>query len=281
MAEQRRKVVFISGASSGIGNSCAAFLAKKGFIVYGTSRNPSKAQRKADEFFNLLPMDILDGESVRQAVASVLDKEGCIDLLLCNAGMGIAGPAEETPLEDAQRQMDTNFLGAVRLIQETLPAMRKAGRGMILVTSSIGGRIGLPFQAFYSASKFALEGFVDALRMEIKHFGVQAALIEPGDFRSGFTASRNKLATEEGGPYAELAAAALNKAEADENGGADPVAIARLVHKLALSERLKPRYTVGSFAQRLAVVLKDFLPDTLVERGVMSYYGMARRTPRR
>jgi NAD(P)-dependent dehydrogenase (short-subunit alcohol dehydrogenase family) len=168
MPDQKKQVVFISGASSGIGNACAAFLAKKGYIVYGTSRKPAKAPRKADEFFELISMDLSDTASIHAAVKLVLEKEGRIDVLLCNAGMGISGPVEESPLEDIRRQMDINFLGAVQLIQAVLPAMRQAGSGRILVTGSIAGRIGLPFQAFYSASKFALEGFVEALRMEIR-----------------------------------------------------------------------------------------------------------------
>ncbi len=277
MPELKKQVVFISGASSGIGNACAAFLAKKGYTVYGTSRKPAKAQRKADEFFELIAMDLSDTASIQAAVKLVLEKEGRIDLLLCNAGMGIGGPAEETPLEDIRRQMDTNFLGTVQLIQATLPAMRQAGSGRILVTGSIAGRIGLPFQAFYSASKYALEGFVEALRMEIKGFGVQAALIEPGDFRSGFTEARQKSSALPGSPYGEAAAVALAKAELDEKNGGYPIDIARLVLSLSRSKRLSVRYTVGSLGQRIAAALKPILPSRLAERLIMAYFGLAGR----
>lgn len=277
MPELKKQVVFISGASSGIGNACAAFLAKKGYTVYGTSRKPAKAQRKADEFFELIAMDLSDTASIQAAVKLVLEKEGRIDLLLCNAGMGIGGPAEETPLEDIRRQMDTNFLGTVQLIQATLPAMRQAGSGRILVTGSIAGRIGLPFQAFYSASKYALEGFVEALRMEIKGFGVQAALIEPGDFRSGFTEARQKSSALPGSPYGEAAIIALAKAELDEKNGGYPIDIARLVLSLSRSKRLSVRYTVGSLGQRIAAALKPILPSRLAERLIMAYFGLAGR----
>jgi NAD(P)-dependent dehydrogenase (short-subunit alcohol dehydrogenase family) len=277
MPELKKQVVFISGASSGIGNACAAFLAKKGYTVYGTSRKPAKAQRKADEFFELIAMDLSDTASIQAAVKLVLEKEGRIDLLLCNAGMGIGGPAEETPLEDIRRQMDTNFLGTVQLIQAVLPAMRQAGSGRILVTGSIAGRIGLPFQAFYSASKYALEGFVEALRMEIKGFGVQAALIEPGDFRSGFTEARQKAAPPPGSPYGEAAGIALAKAELDEKNGGYPIDIARLVLSLSRTRRLSVRYTVGSLGQRIAAALKPILPSRLAERLIMAYFGLAGR----
>jgi NAD(P)-dependent dehydrogenase (short-subunit alcohol dehydrogenase family) len=279
MPDQKKQVVFISGASSGIGNACAAFLAKKGYIVYGTSRKPEKAQRKADEFFELISMDLNDTASIQAAVKLVLEKEGRIDVLLCNAGMGIGGPAEESPLEDIRRQMDTNFLGAVQLIQAALPAMRQAGSGRILVTSSIGGRIGLPFQAFYSASKFALEGFVEALRMEIRAFGIQAALIEPGDFRSGFTEARQKASALPGSPYETAAGKALEKAERDERNGGYPIDIARLVLALIRAKRLSVRYTVGSLGQRLAAAIKPILPSRLAEFAIMAYYGLAGRKP--
>ncbi|HAE23274.1 MAG TPA: short-chain dehydrogenase/reductase [Spirochaetaceae bacterium] len=277
MIEQKKPVVFISGASSGIGNACATFLAKKGCLVYGTSRKPAKVQRKADEFFELIAMDLNDSASIQAAVRLVLEKEGRIDLLLCNAGMGIGGPAEECPLEDIRRQMDTNFLGAVQLIQAVLPAMRQAGSGRILVTSSIGGRIGLPFQAFYSASKFALEGFVEGLRMEIKGFGVQAALIEPGDFRSGFTEARKKTATLPGSPYEASAGIALAKAELDEKNGGYPIDIARLVLALTRKKKLAVRYTVGSLGQRIAAGIKPILPSRLAEYAIMAYYGLSGR----
>ncbi len=277
MTELKKQVVFISGASSGIGNACAAFLAKKGHLVYGTSRKPAKAQRKADEFFELIAMDLSDAASIQAAVRLVLEKEGRIDLLVCNAGMGISGPAEESPLEDIRRQMDTNFLGSVQLIQAALPAMRQAGSGKILVTSSIAGRIGLPFQAFYSASKYALEGFVEALRMEIKGFGIQATLIEPGDFRSGFTEARQKAAPLPASPYAEAAGIALAKAEQDEINGGYPIDIARLVLALMRAKRLAVRYTVGSLGQRIAAAIKPLLPSRFAEFLIMAYYGLLGR----
>lgn len=272
MAESNKRVVFVTGASSGIGNSCATFLAKKGFVVYGTSRNPRAYAKKADEFFELLTMDVCNDASVKGAVEAVLSREGRIDVLMCNAGMGIAGSIEEAPVADVAMQMDVNFMGAVRTIQAVLPGMRKRGSGTILVTSSIGGRMGLPFTGFYCASKFALEGLVEALRLEIRQFGVQACLLEPGDFRSGFTASRITQKFAEDSPYAANVDRALAVVVHDEMNGANPVEIARLVLRLLSKRRLRVRYTVGSFFQTAAVAVRPFLSDTLAEKLLALYY---------
>ena len=186
MALKDRQVVLITGASRGIGNTCAAFLAKRGHIVYGTSRTPVARQRKMDEFFELLPMDNKDEKSIEAVVSSIVEKEGRIDLVVCNAGRTIFGAVEDTPSAQGFEQIDINFMGTARLIKAVLPVMRRNKSGTILVVSSIAGRIGLPYNAYYSASKFALEGFVESLRLELATTGIQIALIEPGSIRTGF-----------------------------------------------------------------------------------------------
>ncbi|MBN1518791.1 MAG: SDR family oxidoreductase [Spirochaetales bacterium] len=279
MADTRKRVVLVTGASSGIGNSTATYLAKKGYKVYGTSRAPDSRPRRADEFFELVKMDTQNSDSVRKALDGILSAEGRLDALICNAGMGISGPVEETPIDDVIRQMDVNFVGTVRTIQAVLPSMRVAGGGTILVLSSIMGKVALPFQSFYTASKFALEGFMEGLRMETRRFGIRAALIEPGDFRTGFTASRRKAELAEGSPYGPWVNSALGIAEHDEQNGADPILIARLAHRLIQARSLKARYTVGPFAQRALIALRPFLPDALVEFGVMAMYGQLGKKP--
>ena len=271
MAENGKRVVLVTGASSGLGNACATYLSKKGYAVYGTSRDPQAAQRKADEFFELIRMDAEDDDSVKLAVDYVLEKEGRIDVLLCNAGMGIAGPVEETPAPEAARQMDVNFLGAARVVTATLPSMRKTG-GTILVTGSIAGRAGVPFQAYYSASKFALEGFVESLRMELKPFPVRIAIVEPGDFRTGFTAARSTAAVPEGSPYREAMVRAIGVMEHDEREGSNPIEMARLVYALLGRKRLRVRYTVGPLFERFAAGLKRVIPSRWYEAIMASYY---------
>lgn len=272
MAKSRQAVVLVTGASSGLGNAVATFLAKKSLKVYGTSRDPSARPRKADEFFDLLPMDSADGDSVEAAVAEVLRREGRIDALVCNAGMGIAGPVEETPVDEAVRQMDVNFFGAVRAVKAVLPEMRAKG-GTILVIGSMAGLTGIPFQAYYSASKYALEGFVESLRLELKPFPVRLAIVEPGDFRTGFTAAR-KILTRPDSPYAAYASNAISQMERDERGGALPILMARLVHRLLSKRRLATRYRVGMLFQRVFIAAKPFIPSGLFELGFSAMYGL-------
>ncbi|OHD19576.1 MAG: hypothetical protein A2Y38_25220, partial [Spirochaetes bacterium GWB1_59_5] len=289
--DNRKRVVLVTGASSGIGNASATQLAKKGYAVYGTSRFPEDRRRRADEFFELIRMDVTDDDSVSTAVAYIVAREGHIDALLCCAGIGIAGAVEETPITEASRQFDVNFLGVARTVQAVLPAMKATG-GSILILGSMAGLVGVPFQAYYSASKFALEGFVDSLRMELadagimirrksgnkvekrreKKTGVQVSLIQPGDFKTGFTAARAVFGLAEGGPYTEAGRRALSVMEESEKAGSDPILVARLVLKLLNRKRIKARYAVGPLAQRFAMAMRIMLPRSIQERILMSYY---------
>ena len=191
----RPLVVLVTGASSGIGKACAELLFARGCRVYGTSRQAPRAlveARTSDlaPLLRMIPLDVTSDDSVDAAVGVVLACEGRLDAVVNNAGFGVAGAAELTTIEEAREQFETNFFGTVRVCRAVLPVMRQQGSGRILNISSIAGRIGIPFQAFYSASKFAIEGFSEALRMEVAPFGVKVVLIEPGDFRTGFTAAR-------------------------------------------------------------------------------------------
>jgi len=271
MADRRRRVVLVTGASSGLGNACATQLAKKGYVVYGTGRSPVAKNRRADEFFEMIRMDSTDDDSVHTAVSYVLAKEERIDALICCAGMGLAGSVEDTPIFDASRQLDVNFLGTARAVREALPGMRVSG-GTILVVGSMAGRVGVPFQAYYAASKFALEGFVDSLRMELGRLPVRVSLIEPGDFRTGFTAARQAFGLSGDGPYAEAGARALSVMEESERAGADPVLFARLTLKLLDKKRLRARYTTGLTPQRVALAMHRILPRRLYELMLMAYF---------
>ena len=268
-------VVLITGASSGIGKACAEHLHARGYRVYGTSRRVSgTAPRTAG--FEMIAMDVTSEHSVRQAVELLLSREGRLDVVVNNAGDGIAGSIEDTSLEEARQQLDTNFFGTLRVCRAALPVMRRQGAGLIVNISSLGGLIGLPFQGLYSASKFAVEGMTEVLRMEVRPFGVRVALIEPGDFRTSFTAQRRKaVAAQTPGAYSAHFAKALATMERDEAGGADPRAVAMLLQRIINSRSPRPRYKVGGFFQKLSVgLLRKILPQKLFEYLLMASYGI-------
>ncbi|MGD1994460.1 MAG: SDR family oxidoreductase, partial [Anaerolineae bacterium] len=188
MSDNEKEVVLITGASSGIGKACADHLVQQGYRVFGTSRRapfPPQPAKPGEPV--MIRLDVDDEASVGQVVGHLHQSVGHIDVVVNNAGFGVAGAVEDTTLAEARAQMETNFFGVVRVCRAVLPRMRERGAGLIVNVSSLGGVIALPFQAFYSASKFAVEGFTEALRMEVKPFGVQVVLIQPGDLSTGFT----------------------------------------------------------------------------------------------
>lgn len=262
-------VVLITGISSGFGLESARLLSLRGYTVYGTVRR--EVERLAG--VNYLFADVTDRQAVQKAVEQVLVREGRLDAIVCNAGMGVGGPVEYTTPEDARLQMETNFGGAISLIQAALRPMRLAHSGRIICVTSIGGLMGLPYQAFYSASKFALEGFCEALRLEVKSLGIQVTTVAPGDFSTGFTASRRKVSEEAETSYPAYAAG-MRKIEHDERGGLKPEAVARTIEKILRSPRPAPRYVVASPEQRLSVLLKRLLPSRLFSRILGAYYGL-------
>ncbi len=267
-ALKKGDVVLVTGATSGLGRAVAERLASSGYRVYGTGRNP-----KTDESpsFTLIRMDVTDEKSVRAAVQEILEKEGRIDAVLCNAGSGIAGSVEETPIQEVRYQMETVFFGTLRTLQAVLPAMRKKGGGVVLCVSSIAGRAAVPFQGFYSASKYALEGLVESLRYEVRPYNIRCALIEPGDFRTGFTDARKKTASLES-PYSEAMARALGVMEKDERSGFPPARMAELVERLLSKKKLRVRYTVGPAFERFAAGIKRVLPSRVYESLFALYY---------
>ena len=181
-------VILITGITSGFGRAMASRLQADGHKVYGTHRKDCEPIPGV----TYIKADVRDPESADATVKAVLDAEGHIDVFINNAGMGIGGPLEFTPFEDAQMQMDVNFMGMVRFLNAVVPVMRAQRHGHIICISSIGGLMGLPYQGMYSASKFAIEGYCEALRLELRQFGIHVTTINPGDFFTGFTAARSK-----------------------------------------------------------------------------------------
>ncbi|MBE5817275.1 MAG: SDR family NAD(P)-dependent oxidoreductase, partial [Clostridiales bacterium] len=178
------KVVLVTGASSGIGFACAEYFASKGLKVYGTTRRLSEG-KAYPKGVTMLELDICIDESVERAVNAVMKAEGRIDILVNNAGCGIAGAIEDTSVSEAQGQMDTNFMGIHRMCKWVLPYMRSASMGSIVNISSVAGFVPIPFQAFYTASKYAVEAYTRALRLEVKPFGIRVSAVEPGDTCTG------------------------------------------------------------------------------------------------
>jgi NAD(P)-dependent dehydrogenase (short-subunit alcohol dehydrogenase family) len=266
-------VVLVTGASSGFGLATAEHLAKSGYCVFGTSRRATALAPYGA--YQLLPMDVDDDESVRRGVEAVLERAGRIDVVVNNAGIGYGGAVEDTSIEEARAHLETNFFGAVRVCRAVLPTMRGQGSGTIVNISSIAGLVGIPFQAFYSASKFALEGFSEALRLEVQPFGIRVVLVEPGDARTGFTANRRRTAASLENPaYRALCDRALAVMEADEEGGFAPELLAHLVERIIRSRSPRLRYTLAPLPIRLAATLKKVVPSGLFEWGLARYYGL-------
>jgi NAD(P)-dependent dehydrogenase (short-subunit alcohol dehydrogenase family) len=274
MKKENRRVVLVTGASSGIGLACASHLAGRGFRVYGTSRRAAAAAGAPGDV-TMLAADVTDDRSVEQAVAKVLELEGRLDIVVNNAGMGIAGPVENTGIEQAKAQFEVNFFGVLRVCRAVLPAMRNQRSGYIVNIGSIGGILAIPYQSMYSASKFALEGLSEALRMEVRPFGIRVVVIEPGDHKTALT--ENRQFTETSGAtaaYGPSFAAALAKTAHDEQSGPGPEQIARLLHRIVNQHRPRLRYTIGPAPQRAAVWLKRLMPYSLLEYSMSTYYGL-------
>ena len=261
-------VILITGITSGFGRAMAQQLSEDGHKVYGTHRLdcdpiPGVTYIKAD---------VRDEESLRMAVDTVMEKEGCIDTVISNAGMGIGGPLEFTSIDDAQRQMDVNFMGMVRLLNQVVPVMRRQRHGHIICISSIGGLMGLPYQGMYSASKFAIEGYCEALRLELRRFGIHVTVINPGDFFTGFTAARTKNLPPDAAAAYPGYSASMASIESDERSGLQPDYLARRMSRIVRKRRPANRYIIATFVQRLSVTLKAILPAKWYDRILASYY---------
>ena len=266
--KKMQKVILITGASSGFGRETAHLLAQKGHIVYGTSRKPL-----GDPLINTLQMDGRQPETIQNAVNQILEKEGRIDVLINNAGMGIGGSIELATEEEVQLQMGTNFFGMTNVCKCVLPVFRKQRSGKIINLSSIGGVMGLPYQGYYSASKFAIEGYSEALAAEVKGFGISVSLVEPGDFATNFTASRkNSEATLNDPDYGESFRRSLSLIEKEENGGLKPVVLAKKICKIVDTGKPKFRYVVANFEQKLSVLLKKIVSGNMFIGILRDYY---------
>ena len=222
-------------------------------------------------------MDVDDDDSVRSGVAGMLAAGGRIDALVASAGWGLAGAVEQCTIEEAKAQLETNFWGCVRVLQQVLPAMRAQGGGRIVLMSSIGGVIGIPFQAFYSASKFALEGLGEALAYEVAPLGVHVTLVEPGNVKTDFTASRRTAQAAVGDPvYGAALAKAVGLMERDEANGVPAAGVAAVARRVLESRRPPRRVSVGKAGERAGLLAKRLLPFRAFETAAKSSLGVLR-----
>lgn len=251
------KIVLVTGASGGIGYETAKLFVQNGAKVYGTSRKGGEQR----DGITMLKMDVTDDESVSSALGELLAREGRLDVLVNNAGSGIAGPVTDTLPEELTRQMDVNFIGVLRVVRACTDALI-ASKGVIINLSSVAGVLPIPFQSAYSASKYALEALSECMRLEMKPLGVRVATVLPGDTKTGFTASRqlNAVISEK---YEKRFRDSVQRMEHDEQNGMPPSAVAKVIYKTAMKRNPPVRVTCG-ISYKLVRFLKRILPDRLL-----------------
>jgi NAD(P)-dependent dehydrogenase (short-subunit alcohol dehydrogenase family) len=263
-----RLVILITGASTGIGLAAADLLAARGYAVFGTSRQPEQHPTRN---YPLLRLDVRDDESVKTCVDDVLSRAGRIDVLVNNAGVSLSSALEEASIDEAKALFETNFFGAMRMVNAVLPTMRAQRGGHIINMSSLAGIIGVPYIGLYSASKHALEGYSEALRFEVKRFGIRVSVVEPGDARTAIAdltpAPAQSIADYDGVRETVNAIHSANVAN-----GTVPEVIARTILRLIEKPRPRLRYPVTKGTESLLPLARRLLPYGLVEQHLRGYY---------
>ena len=259
------KIAIVTGGTSGIGLCTAAALHEKGCKVYTFSR-----REFSDPRFTHIRVDVTDPDAAEAAVRRVYENEGRLDIVVNCAGFGISGAIEFTPADDAKRQMDVNFFGMVNVNKPALTIMRQQGCGRIVNTSSMAAVFAIPFQAYYSASKAAINSYTCALLNEVKQYGISVCAVQPGDIKTGFTAARKKI---EAGDeeYGGRISRSVAKMEKDEQSGLDPQKAGDFIAKVAMKKSVKPLYTID-FISGAECILDRILPKGLAYKIVGSMY---------
>jgi NAD(P)-dependent dehydrogenase (short-subunit alcohol dehydrogenase family) len=258
------RVALVTGASSGIGDAAAHALIAEGFTVYGTSRRAVAGEERGGIVF--LPLDVTDDQLVADSVREVLDRSGRIDVLVNNAGLGIAGAAEESSIEQARALFDTNLFGSIRMSRTVLPRMREQGSGRIINVSSVLGLVPAPFGALYSATKHAIEGYSESLDHEVREHGVRVLLVEPAYTRTSFDS--NAIPADEPLPVYARRREVFDAILADAiKGGDEPSVVAEAIVAAATDSRPKLRYQAGPLARRVAK-LRRYAPSAAFDKQI-------------
>jgi NAD(P)-dependent dehydrogenase (short-subunit alcohol dehydrogenase family) len=268
-----KKVILITGASAGIGKATAKLLAKDGHTVYAAARRLDRMQDLKEAGIKLLEMDVTNDASMVAGVDEIIKAEKHIDVLVNNAGYGSYGSLEDVPLSEARYQFEVNIFGLARLTQLVLPYMRVQKSGKVINVSSMGGKFGEPHGAWYHATKYALEGLSDCMRMELKQFNIDIVVIEPGAIKTewGGIAGENLLKTSGNTAYKDLAQKhAKVLIDADGKMGSDPIVIAKVIKKAVDASRPKTRYVAGALAKP-TLFLRKILSDRMFDRFFMGF----------
>ena len=268
-----RRVVLVTGASSGIGQGTAELFAQRDYRVFGTSRKPTAAGGSSD--VTMLPLDVRSDESVSACLTAVSDLTDRLDILVNNAGYELAGALEELSLDEAKAQFETNFFGVTRMVNAVLPLMRRQQQGQIINVTSLAGLIGVPFLGIYSASKFALDGYTEALRHEVKPLNIRVSQIEVGFLKTPMMRHRQEGAgrIKEYDPWRQRALDAVREME---ETGPGPELVAETVLRIAGNKTPRLRYIVGQQA-RLVTSLRRFLPERAFELGMRRAFRLDRK----
>src|SRR5919112_1766934 len=266
------KAVLITGCSTGIGRKTAEHLAQKGWTVYATARRPESIADLETKGCKTLALDVTEEDSMRAAVAAVEQAEGAVGVLVNNAGYSQSGAVETVAPEDVRRQFETNVFGLLRMCQFVLPGMRRQGHGRIVNVSSMGGKLTFPGGGVYHATKHAVEAISDAMRFEVKGFGVDVSIIEPGLIKTHFAETAVGSVSHEDGPYAEFHTALSAATAGAYEGpfaklGGGPEAVAKAIEKAITARRPRPRYPV-TLSARLFMTQRALLPDRAWDRVV-------------
>ena len=263
------KVALITGASSGIGFDTAIELKKKGFIVYGAARRIDRLAKLKESGIKIIALDVTDEESMVNCVNEILDKEGRIDILINNAGYGSFGAIEDVSMEEAKRQMEVNIFGLARMTQLVTPSMRKNKFGKIVNISSMAGKVHTPFGGWYHATKFALEGLSDCLRMELEPFGIDVIIVEPGGIKTdwGIIAADHLKNSSENGAYANATNKAAKSMKEMYSGSrlTESIVIAHTIVKSVTVKKPKTRYLVG-YGAKPAVFIRRLISDRMFDK---------------
>jgi len=261
------KVVLITGASSGFGYSLAQALAQKGYIVFGTSRNPSASTPSTG--VTMLSLDVRSDDSVKDCIQAVSSRTNRVDILVNNAGYVLEGPLEEVSIEQLKAQFETNFFGAVRMVNAILPMMRRQRSGHIINVSSVAGLLPLPFLGPYCASKFALEGYSESLRHELKPLGIHVSLVEPSFYKTKLASNKERTTGQlaDYDPHRQRMIASITRIE--ENSP-DPKVVVDTIAQIVESKSPRLRHVLGQL--RLSCVMRGFMPEPMWESGIRRYW---------